>query len=309
MDAVYDSENAIDKRQLKALAERSDAKGLVHLAGHLAAIALSSVLLWLAHGSLWLLPAMALQGILLAFLFAPLHETIHGTAFKSRALNRWVAFLFGALLFLPSRYFRAFHFAHHRHTQDPERDPELQRPKPETIGAYLLFLSGIGYWRDAAGVFRRLAFGRGDFPFLAERERPAAAREARLLLGLYGAVAALSLWAGNVAALVYWLIPLALGQPALRLFLLPEHVGCPLVPDMLKNTRTTLTNGLVRQLGWNMSYHVEHHAYPAVPFHALPAAHALIRPRIAVLGRGYFAVHRDLARDLLARRRPYSSST
>jgi fatty acid desaturase len=42
------------------------------------------------------------------------------TAFKSRRLNRGVAFAAGLFLLLPPNWFRYFHFAHHRHTQDPD---------------------------------------------------------------------------------------------------------------------------------------------------------------------------------------------
>ena len=90
MDEVFESSGAIDKPALKALSERSDRRGLMQLAVHLAAILASGVLLSEAWGSAWLLPALVLHGVLLAFLFAPLHETIHATAFRSRALNRGV---------------------------------------------------------------------------------------------------------------------------------------------------------------------------------------------------------------------------
>ena len=39
---------------------------------------------------------------------------------------------------------------------------------------------------------------------------------------------------------------------------------------MLENSRTTYTNALVRFLAWNMPFHAEHHAWPSIPFHALP---------------------------------------
>ena len=130
MDEVFEATGAIDKRALKALSERSDRRGLVQFFGHLAAILCSGILLFGALGTPWLLPALVLHGVVLVFLFAPLHETIHATAFRSRALNRAVAFLCGAVLFLPSEYFRAFHFAHHRHTQDEAADPELYRDQP-----------------------------------------------------------------------------------------------------------------------------------------------------------------------------------
>ena len=36
-------------------------------------------------------------------------------------------------------------------------------------------------------------------------------------------------------------------------------------------------------LAWNMPYHAEHHAFPAVPFHNLPAVNRLIAPRLKTL--------------------------
>ena len=82
------------------------------------------------------------------------------------------------------------------------------------------------------------------------------------------------------AALIYWVMPMLLGQPFLRLYLLAEHGGCPKVRDMLANTRTTKTTALVRFLAWNMPYHTEHHVYPAVPFHRLPEAHDLLKDKL-----------------------------
>ena len=87
-----------------------------------------------------------------------------------------------------------------------------------------------------------------------------------------------------------------LGQPALRLYLLAEHTGCPAVPDMLANSRTVLTNTVIRWLAWNMPYHAEHHAYPWLPFHALPAVHESLRGHLRVTAPGYAAASRDILR-------------
>ena len=51
-----------------------------------------------------------------------------------------------------------------------------------------------------------------------------------------------------------------------------------------------------------MPYHAEHHAYPALPFHALPAAHRLLRSKIAVQASGYVAVHREIVAGLMPSR-------
>lgn len=298
MDQDFGPVDAIDKTRLKALCRRSDRKGMARLTQHGAALAATGILVATAQGTLWLAPALWVHGVVLVFLFAPLHETIHRTAFKRRRLNDAVAWFAGAVLILPPRYFRAFHFAHHRFTQDPARDPELAVPKPYDLKSYLWTASGLPFWAQRIAATLKHAAGRVDAPFIPERQRPAIRREARVLLGLYGAVAALSLGLGSWVAVTFWIVPALLGQPALRLFLLAEHGGCPLVPDMLKNSRTTKTNEFLRRLAWNMPFHSAHHAYPAVPFHALPQAHDLLAPRIAVQSPGYVAAHREILQGL-----------
>jgi fatty acid desaturase len=283
-----------EHRALRALAARSDRRGLAQLAGHMGALLASGLLVAQAWGSLWLAPAMLLHGILLTFLFAPLHETIHRTAFHRRWLNDATAWLCGLALALPPEYFRAFHFAHHRHTQDPARDPELAEPKPGSMWAYVRHVSGLPYWCSRAVTLARHARGRVDEPFITERLRPAIVREARLYLAVYAVVLIVPIAAGSAAVVVFWLIPALLGQPFLRCYLLAEHTGCPLVADMLRNTRTTRSLAPVRRLAWNMPYHAEHHACPWLPFHALPAAHRLLERKIAVQARGYVAVNRAI---------------
>lgn len=284
--------------QLRRLCRRSDGKGLAHLAGHLATIALTGALVAGSRGTPWMAGALWLHGVALVFLFAPLHEAIHYTAFASRRINRLVAGAIGLLLLLPARYFRAFHLAHHRFTQDPARDPELASPKPRTRGAFLRYASGLPLWRERVATTLRHARGRVHEDFIAPGRRAAIVREARAHLVLYLGLGAGSLALGLDALLWYWLVPVAVAQPMLRLFLFAEHGGCPLVPDMLKNSRTTRTNPLVRFLTWNMSYHCEHHAYAAVPFHALPALHERLKGRIAVQAPGYARAIRGLAAEL-----------
>ena len=57
--------------------EPSDSSGLIHLAGHLGLLGATAVLIALTRGSLLLLPVLVLHGLVLTFLFAPLHESLH----------------------------------------------------------------------------------------------------------------------------------------------------------------------------------------------------------------------------------------
>jgi fatty acid desaturase len=216
-------------------------------------------------------------------------------------LNATVAFISGALLLLPAEYFRAFHFAHHRFTQDPTRDPELAFPKPTNLRAWLWHVSGIPYWIGQGRGLVARAFGRTPETFYKdETQRRAVIREARIILALYAAILVASLATGSTVALFYWIVPAILGQPALRLYLLAEHALCPLVPDMLENTRTTYTNAAIRFIAWNMPYHAEHHAFPAVPFHRLPEVNRRIATQLKTTSRGYGEVQRSILRSFKA---------
>lgn len=289
-DWAHAATGLIGRDALKRLSERSDAAGLRQLGLHVALLVATGTLIALSFDTVWLWPAMFAHGVALIFLFAPLHETIHRTALRSRGLNDVVAFVIGVLLVLPREYFRAFHFAHHRFTQDAATDPELGTPKPASAAQFLWQVSGMPYWiagfrglvTRAAGILRE--------PFYAtERLRRAVILEARVVLAIYAVALIGSAAAGTTVLLWYWIIPVLLGQPVLRLYLLCEHAGCPRSADMLENSRTTYTNALMRFIAWNMPYHAEHHAWPSIPFHALPQTNALIRDRLRTTAPGYGA--------------------
>lgn len=255
---------------LSDLQIRRDAPGLLRMSVHAGLIAISAVC-GSSVGGGWYWPIAFVQGVLMVFLFCPLHETTHRTAFRSRLLNRIVGDVVGFLLILPPRWFGAFHMAHHRFTQDPERDPELATPKPTTWARYAVIVSGAMYWRFAILGLLKRAMGRAEGAFLDTRSRRRAIGEARVYLLLYAAIAAASIAAGSTLVIWAWIVPVMLGQPLLRLYLLAEHWGCPTVRNMWENTRTMRTLAPVRWLTWNMPYHAEHHANPGVPFHSLPA--------------------------------------
>ena len=281
---------------LESLVRRSDRAGVAQLAGHIVALFITGYCVSLSVGTFWWAPALLAHGFVLVFLFAPLHETIHRTAFRSRWMNTAVSWFCGALLVLPPNFFRAFHFAHHRYTQDPERDPELRYRKPTSWRSYLRTVSGIPYWQERLTTTWAAAMGRVNAPFISGLARPGIVREARMLLALYGVLGVCSFAFGSAALIYYWILPAVIGMPFLRMFLLAEHTGCPLVADMHTNSRTALTNAAMRRLAWNMPFHTAHHVYPGVPFHGLPELHRRIRDSVRYEAPGYVAVQREIVR-------------
>ena len=282
--------------EIRELSRRSDARGLAQLASHLAAVTLAAGVVWLVSGAWWLaVPAQVGLGVLITFLFCPLHETIHRTAFRSPWLNDLVAWILGFVVFLPSLWFRHFHFEHHRQTHIPGRDPELAEPKPATRIAFVFYLSGIrSFWWSNLKTILLHASGRVADGFVPDDSaRAACIRQARHYLAGYLLIAAVALWAASLAPLVYWIAPLALSAWSLRLYLLAEHTLLPQKADMLNNTRTMRTNGAVRWLSWQMPYHTEHHVFPSIPFHNLHTAFDRISPRHGHVIPGYAAFARE----------------
>ncbi len=275
---------SIPPQEKDRLQERSDIAGLRHLSLYvLMLLATSSgiafqVPLW----PLLLLP----QGLLLVFLFTLSHECTHKTPFRTGWLNDAVGHLVSVPIALPFTWFRYFHLAHHKWTNDPDKDPELDgKPKPELWRDLAIHLSGWPYWKGMALVLFHNAIGKIDAPYLPRRQHRAMRIEARILLGFY-TLAGISLVFTPILFWL-WLFPVLIGQPFLRLYLLAEHGLCPPVANMLENSRTTFTNRVVRFLAWNMPFHAEHHAFPNVPFHQLPSLHVWTKAHLQTTSDGY----------------------
>ena len=303
-NAAVDRVESIAQNELLELQRRSDARGLVRLAGHLVAIAGTGALFGLAlasslHVGLTLLAATAL-GFTLVTMFAAMHECVHRTAFKSRKLNDAVGWFAGLLSFYNSTFYRPYHGWHHRFTQIAGKDPELEDKKPTSFVSYLVELSGVTWWVGKLRTHFTLAFGDArSYRFLNETTAPQVVRSVRLQLCVYAAGIGASVALGSPYFVTYWLLPVALGQPLLRAILLAEHTGCSEDDNPLSNTRTTYTFWPVRFLMWEMPYHAEHHRYPALPFFALARAHRHMEPVLRHVARhGYLGMHANFVRGL-----------
>ena len=295
----------LSHQALGELNVKSNRKAWLHLAGHLAVMVISG-LLWATTLPLieerWYiaLPALVIYGFSLAAMFAPLHECAHRTAFADNRLNDAIAWGAGVLAFYNSTFYRLYHKWHHRYTQIPGKDPELSDPKPTNWLTYGIEISGGNWW---IGKFRghfRTAIGQlADCPFIPETSRSPVMRSMRLQLGLYASLIGISSLCGQPwFGWWYWLLPLVIGQPILRMILLAEHTDRPTTDNALTNTRTTLTLWPLRFLLWNMPFHAEHHLYTSIPFHALPAAHQQLKQHFDCIESGYVQVHRQIIANL-----------
>jgi len=126
----------------------------------------------------------------------------------------------------------------------------------------------------------------------------------------YAGVIAIAFWTGTAHLLfLYWFVPLFTCLVCIfRIRSIAEHSALGGARTRYAGTRTTLPSFLERIFlaPNNVSYHLEHHMYPSVPFFRLPKLHALLRAKPefqeAHMTRGYVGVLRECvaAADSLA---------
>ena len=297
--SAADIQELVPPDALRALRHRSDSPGLLFLGAHVLSLLATACLILETLSTGWVVVAIFLHGVVIVHLFAPFHESTHGTAFRTRWLNRVVAWFTGIALQLPPTHFTLEHAAHHKYTQDPVRDPE-RIPEAYSIKGYLWFATAIPYFR---GNFMNLYnHARGRFSdmektFIPPNSFARVQREAQTLWLVYLAIAILSLALQTWVVVIYWMLPRIIGEPVMRLIRMSEHGACPLVPDMLRNTRTVITFAPLRWLNWNNAHHAEHHAMPAIPFHALPALHQHLGRHIEEVRPGYVQTQAHLLKS------------
>lgn len=287
---------------LKQLYERSDREGAWQTGAHLLLLSGGGWLVLATRGTWWLLPALVVQGVLVNALFAAMHESVHYGSFKTRWLCDLLAFFSGAAILNNAGFYRHYHMAHHRYTQDPARDPELVTSgTPRSWGNYLFRVSSLPYLALRARDLLLFPFGfRGHVDYIHPSAWPEVRRWGRWQLALYAALVAGSIALHTTVVLWVWFLPMLAGMPFLRLYLVCEHTLCPNSDDGYANTRTTLTNPVVRFLMWNLPYHAEHHLFPSIAFHHLPEAHGYLRPHLKHVARGYIQVNREIVRNFSA---------
>ena len=281
---------------LKRLYTRSDWAGAKHTAVHLALLVLGGAAILYTRDSWWVVLPLIAQAFFVNSLFGAMHESVHYGSFKTRWMADVLAFFSGAAILNNAGFYRHYHMAHHRYTQDPERDPELiTSGTPRTWKNYLFRVSSIPFFVLRARDILLFPFGfKGDVDYIHPSGWAEARRWARYLLAFYLLLLAGSIYFQTTAVLWVWVLPLAIGSPLLRLYLLTEHTLCPNSDDGFANTRTTVCNPVLRFLMWNLPFHAEHHLLPNIAFHNLPEAHTYLRPHLKYVAKSYTQTHREI---------------
>ncbi len=209
------------------------------------------------------------------------HESSHGTAFKTDWMNNALYEIASFMVFRQSTVWRWSHTRHHSDTIIWGRDPEIAVPRPPKIKNILLGFIGL---RSSIREMKKVwihATGRIDAEvatYLPESEYATVIFKARIYIAIYAFVIGLSVFYGSILPLMFVGLPTFLGGWLMPVYGLTQHAGLQEnVLDHRLNCRTVYMNRIHRYLYWNMNYHIEHHMFPLVPYHALPQLHELIK--------------------------------
>jgi Na+-transporting NADH:ubiquinone oxidoreductase subunit F len=226
------------------------------------------------------------------------HESSHGTAFKTAWMNNVLYEIASFMVFRQSVPWRWSHFRHHSDTIIRGRDPEIAVPRPVNIISVVLKFFGTA---AAYAEFKKIlkhTFGRIDpavATYLPHNEYHKVFNRARIYLGIYILVVALAIVYHSILPVMFIGIPTLAGSWLMVIYGLTQHAGlAENVTDHRLNCRTVYMSRLNRYLYWNMNYHVEHHMFPLVPYHALPKLHDLMKHDCPAAYGSIIAVYKEL---------------
>ncbi len=293
--------------RLRQLMRRSDAAGLSNYLGWLALLAASGTVAFLAWGSWWALPAFFVYGTLYTASDPRWHECAHGTAFRSRWLNEAFYHPLSFMCLREAFLWRWSHARHHTHTMIVGRDPEITVPRPTDL---LAIVSDFLYLRSGAVELRKILCHAAGFVTADARDFVPASQRWKMIWSSRAYVALLlaaiggSWAAGSLLPLMFVGLPRFYGAWFHQLCVLTQHAGlAETVRDHRLNTRTVYMNAVCRFLYANMNYHIEHHMFPMVPFHALPRLHEAVKDQMPPAYSGFREVYRELVPALLRQAR------
>ena len=294
----------ISRPRLKELMQRRDGPAIRDTLIWFALLITSGTLGYLTWGTWWALPCFVVYGVLYG---SPSdsrwHEPGHRTAFKTVWMNDVLYEIASFMVFRESVPWRWSHTRHHTDTIIVGRDPEIAVPRPaDLLGLGLDFFSIKRAPKEFVKVVRH-CFGQvtpAEATYIPVEERHKVYRNARIYILIFAAFITWAIAIRSILPLMYVGLPLFYGYWLTVVFGLTQHAG--LAEDVLDhrlNCRTVYMNRILRFLYWEMNYHVEHHMFPMVPYHALGKLHQELKADMPKPYNGLWEAYREIIPALL----------
>jgi len=272
----------VPRKVMKDLMARSDQPAIrdtVLLYGLMVVFAGVGIALW---PTWWSVPFWLAYGVLYGSASdSRWHECGHGTAFRTPWMNDVVYQVASFMIMRNPATWRWSHARHHSETYFVGRDPEIAVMRPPELAKLFLNVFGIlDVMRFVPLILRNAVSGptREEKTFVPESEWGKVRLAAQVHVAIYAATITLAVGMGSILPLMVVGLSRMYGAWHHIMTGLLQHGGlADNVVDHRLNSRTVYMNPISRFIYWNMNYHVEHHMFPMVPYHALPRLHDLIK--------------------------------
>lgn len=297
----------VPKKRMKALMQRADQPAIrdtVLLFALMIGFAAGGIALW---PSLWSIPFWLAYGVLYgSAMDSRWHECGHGTAFRTRWMNRLVYQIACFCMIRDPHCWKFSHARHHSDTIIVGRDPEIAIMRPTDILKIVANLVGLTDVWDGLKRMCVHASGRilpDEATYMPESSYRSVIMTARIWVLIYAATLASAIAMGSILPLMLVGLPRLFGCWHMVMCGWLQHGGlADNVTDHRLNSRTVLMNPVSRFIYWNMNYHVEHHMFPLVPYFRLPELHEEIAFDLPKPCRSIAAGFREMWPALLRQR-------
>ena len=272
----------LDKHQLSQIREKNDFRNIFALCLDWGLIVFGLSIFYYYPSALTFISAVILIGSRQFALAVLVHDGAHNLLFSNLKVNDFFSqWLCAYPIFQDNRVYRPYHLKHHRFTET-EDDPDLALSAPFPITKVSFFRKVL---RDLTGItgFRRysqalLSILKTDGDNIPDRLKGIWFKIHGFLITnilIFLAISFFFHW--SLYFLLWWLPAFTYYSLIIRIRNIAEHCVTSGSTD-LDNTRTTLTNPIVRFLmaPHRVNYHLEHHLFMMCPWYNLPKAHKMM---------------------------------
>jgi Na+-transporting NADH:ubiquinone oxidoreductase subunit F len=131
--------------------------------------------------------------------------------------------------------------------------------------------------------------------FIPESDYGKVFLRARIYVAIYLCVIGLAIYTHSILPLMYVGLPAFYGSWLQFIYGHTQHAGlAENVLDHRLNTRTIYLNFINRFLYWEMNYHIEHHMFPMIPYHALGKLHRELKTDMPPPYNGLREAYREI---------------
>jgi Na+-transporting NADH:ubiquinone oxidoreductase subunit F len=295
---------AVPRETMRELLERRDGPAIRDTILWFVLLFSTGFATYFLWNTIWAIFPYAIYAVLYATMSdSRWHESGHGTAFKTDWMNNVLYEIASFMIMRESTVWRWSHNRHHSDTIIVGRDPEIAVPRPPNIRAIILSFFCLGVYPK---YFKRILLhstGRmadEEKTFIPASEFSKVYRRARTYIAIYTGVIALAVFTRSILPLLLVGLTNLFGTWLTVTYGLTQHAGlAENVLDHRLNCRTVYMNLIHRYIYWNMGYHVEHHMFPLVPYHALPRLHAAVKDDCPAPYPSLLAAWREILPTLL----------